>query len=85
MNEESRGSNPEGLYRNPATKQEIGCLHPSQADAVVRQGFVLVREGLEAAKAAGQSAAKPPVVEPSEKTPEPEKAPAPTTEIVKAP
>lgn len=54
MNAESQGTNPIGLYRNSDNKQEIGCEHPSQADAVVRQGYVLVREGVEAARRAGQ-------------------------------
>ena len=40
--------NPIGLYRNPDGK-EIGVLEPAAGDAVVRQGYVLVEEGREAA------------------------------------
>lgn len=66
MNPESEGVNPVGLYRNPNTKAEIGCLDPAQGDAVVRQGFVLVRRGLEAAKQAGVTEAAPAPKSPEE-------------------
>ena len=40
--------NPIGLYRNPDGK-EVGVLDPAAGDAVIRQGFTLVKEGVEAA------------------------------------
>lgn len=41
--------NPIGLYRNPYTGFEVGVTHEIQGDAVIRQGFVLVEEGRDAA------------------------------------
>lgn len=43
-------ANPVGLYHNPGNGAYIGVLDPAQADAVVRQGFNLVKEGEQAAK-----------------------------------
>jgi hypothetical protein len=59
--------NPIGIYRNPDTKAEIGCTEAAMADAVVRQGFRLVKECATssevnealAAKAASQAAQAP--------------------------
>lgn len=42
-------TNPVGLYKNPDTGVYLGVLDPAQGDAVVRQGFRLVKEGSEAA------------------------------------
>lgn len=50
--EKSQVENPIGMYRNP-DGLEIGVIDPIQGDAVVRQGFVLVEEGRDAALAAG--------------------------------
>ena len=49
MQEQSRTVYPIGLYRDPESKQYIGCIDEVQADAVVQQGYVLVTEGREAA------------------------------------
>ncbi|MEI7632138.1 MAG: hypothetical protein WCJ60_02345 [bacterium] len=40
--------NPVGLYYDKESKTYIGCIDPIQADAVVRLGYVLVKEGREA-------------------------------------
>ena len=41
--------NPIGLYRNPETGVEVGVIEEIQGDAVIRQGFVLIEEGRDAA------------------------------------
>lgn len=41
-----------GLYRHPQSKIELGALEPAAADAFVRQGFILVKSGVEAANSA---------------------------------
>lgn len=51
--------NPIGIYRNPDTKTEIGCTEPAMADAVVRQGFRLVKECATTAEVYELSAPKP--------------------------
>lgn len=45
----SGAPNPEGLYKDPESGQHIGALDPIQADAMVQQGYQLVKEGREAA------------------------------------
>lgn len=37
-------ANPIGVYRNPKTKTEVGCLDPAQADAAVQAGFQLIKQ-----------------------------------------
>lgn len=47
--ETSSSENPIGLYRDSASGTEIGAIDPVQADAYVRLGYKLVKEGREAA------------------------------------
>lgn len=42
--------NAVGLYRNESNGLYIGCLEPAAADAVIRQGYALFREGSDAAR-----------------------------------
>jgi hypothetical protein len=50
MNDEKTTvENPIGLYRDPASGQFVGAIDPIQADAFVRTGFTLYKEGREAA------------------------------------
>lgn len=44
MQENSTKFNPIGLYQDPESKQYIGALDSIQADAMVQQGYKLVRE-----------------------------------------
>ncbi len=37
-------TNPIGLYRHAESNTEVGCTDPSQADAAVRVGYVLVKQ-----------------------------------------
>ena len=51
MNQEKKDGpeNPIGLYKDPQSGQYIGVINEIQADAVVQQGYRLVKEGHEAA------------------------------------
>lgn len=48
-NETSNASNPIGLYKDPASGKYIGAIHEAQADAMIQQGYRLVKEGYDAA------------------------------------
>jgi hypothetical protein len=45
----SKAANPIGLYYDKESGKHIGCIEEIQADAVVQQGYVLVKEGRESA------------------------------------
>lgn len=87
QNETSTAENPIGLYKDPSSGKYTGAIHPAQADAMVRQGYKLVKEGQEAAMysekqiseilaAAGQTE------EPEAPAPDPISDPAATEEAV---
>lgn len=47
--ETSTAENPIGLYKDPASGKYIGAIHPAQADAMIQQGYTLIKAGSEAA------------------------------------
>lgn len=50
MQETASKINPIGLYKDEKSGQYLGAVEEVQADAYIRVGFTLVKEGMEAAK-----------------------------------
>lgn len=79
-NETSISENPIGIYRHKESRTEVGCLHPAQADAAVRLGFVLVKEHKtikEVEDSAREVKEAPVAPTPAAAAPAPQKAEAP--------